>query len=246
MSENENPGAAALAVIDYGMGNLRSVAKALEAVGASVRIVTQPEEVGEAAGLVLPGVGALADCISALRASGFDQKIREWIAADRPFLGICLGMQALFEGSEESGLAESFSLRGGADADRASASFGTNDKSEAQSNSLTPGLGIFPGTVRRFRLPPEYKVPHMGWNTVRFTQPDSPLLEGLEAEGEAFYFVHSYYCAPRDRDLVLAECDYGGAFTAAIARGRCYATQFHPEKSQARGLQLYRNFVNAK
>jgi len=210
MSENENSRAAALAVIDYGMGNLRSVAKALEAVGADVCIVTQPEEVGEAAGLVLPGVGALADCISALRESDFDQKIREWIAADRPFLGICLGMQALFESSEE-GSAE--------------------------------GLGIFPGTVRRFRLPPEYKVPHMGWNTVRFTQPDSPLLAGLEAEGEAFYFVHSYYCAPCDQALVLAECDYGGSFTAAIARGRCYATQFHPEKSQARGLQLYRNFV---
>jgi len=199
-----------LAVIDYGMGNLRSVAKALETVGAVVRVVTRPEDVGDAAGLVLPGVGALADCIAALRASGFDQKIREWIAADRPFLGICLGMQALFESSEE-GPAE--------------------------------GLGIFPGTVRRFRLPPDYKVPHMGWNTVRFTQPDSPLLAGLETEGEAFYFVHSYYCAPRDRDLVLAECDYGGAFTAAIARGHCYATQFHPEKSQARGLQLYKNFV---
>jgi len=218
MSESEKGQQPTLAVIDYGMGNLRSVAKALEAVGANVRIVTRPEEVRtasdaavpEVAGLVLPGVGALADCISALRASGFDQKIREWIAADRPFLGICLGMQALFESSEE-GPAE--------------------------------GLGIFPGTVRRFRLPPEYKVPHMGWNTVRFTQPDSLLLTGLETEGEAFYFVHSYYCAPRDRDLVLAECDYGGAFTAAIAHGRCYATQFHPEKSQARGLQLYRNFV---
>jgi len=218
MSESEKGQQPTLAVIDYGMGNLRSVAKALEAVGANVRVVTRPEEVGtasdaavpEVAGLVLPGVGALADCISALRASGFDQKIREWIAADRPFLGICLGMQALFESSEE-GPAE--------------------------------GLGIFPGTVRRFRLPPEYKVPHMGWNTVRFTQLDSPLLAGLEAEGEAFYFVHSYYCAPRDQDLVLAECDYGGAFTAAIAHGRCYATQFHPEKSQSRGLQLYRNFV---
>jgi len=206
-----------LAVIDYGMGNLRSVAKALEAVGASVRVVTQPAEVGEACGLVLPGVGALADCIAALHASGFDQKIREWIAADRPFLGICLGMQALFDGSEEG--------------------------ARGKSGELTRGLGVFPGTVRRFRLPPEYKVPHMGWNTVRFTQPDSPLIAGIEMEGEAFYFVHSYYCAPRDRDLVLAECDYGGPFTAAIAHGNCYATQFHPEKSQTRGLQLYRNFV---
>jgi len=242
MSENENFGPL-LAVVDYGMGNLRSVAKALEAVGANVRVVTRPEDVGEAAGLVLPGVGALADCISALRVSGFDQKIREWIAADRPFLGICLGMQALFEGSEE-GLAESASSCGGAVAGRATSSVGTSGKALVEGNLLTPGLGIFPGTVRRFRLPPDHKVPHMGWNTVRFTQLDSPLLAGLETEAEAFYFVHSYYCAPRDRDLVLAECDYGGPFTAAIARGRCYATQFHPEKSQSRGLQLYRNFVN--
>jgi len=242
-SENENETPPTLAVIDYGMGNLRSVAKALEVVGANVRVVTRPEEVGAAAGLVLPGVGALADCISALRASGFDQKIREWIAADRPFLGICLGMQALFEGSEEG--AEEFGELASLGVDAACrAAVGASGETQAQADSLTPGLGIFPGTVRRFRLPPEYKVPHMGWNTVRFTQPDSPLLAGLATEGEAFYFVHSYYCAPRDRDIVLAECDYGGAFTAAIARGNCYATQFHPEKSQTRGLQLYRNFVN--
>jgi len=260
MSEGKKS-APELAVIDYGMGNLRSVAKALEAVGARVRVVTRPEELREAraatvgvssnaaddaatAGLVLPGVGALADCISALRASGFDQKIREWIAADRPFLGVCLGMQALFESSEE-GLAESAFLHGGAIAGEAAASaVGANGEALIEENLLTPGLGVFPGTVRRFRLPPDYKVPHMGWNTVRFTQPNSPLLEGLETEGEAFYFVHSYYCAPSDRSLVLAECDYGGAFTAAIARGNCYATQFHPEKSQARGLQIYRNFLN--
>jgi len=234
-----------LAVIDYGMGNLRSVAKALEAAGAAVRVVTRPEDIeggtantahaadvpeaqpatssagglalGRASGLVLPGVGALADCMAALQATGFDQKIREWIAADdRPFLGICLGMQALFESSEES-----------ADA----------------AGCPTAGLGVFPGAVRRFRLAPEYKVPHMGWNTVRFTQPDSPLVAGLATEGEAFYFVHSYYCAPSQPSLTLAECDYGSPFTAAIARGRCYATQFHPEKSQAKGLHLYRNFV---
>ena len=107
----------------------------------------------------------------------------------------------------------------------------------------TEGLGIFPGRVVRFRLPPEFKVPHMGWNTVRFTQTETPLTEGLANEGEAFYFVHSYYCAPADPALVLAECDYGVKFTAAIARSRCFATQFHPEKSQTKGIQLYRNFV---
>ncbi len=199
-----------VAVIDYGMGNLRSVAKAVEAAGATVRIVSRPAEVGDAAGLVLPGVGALADCVTALKAGGLDRLVAEWIRADRPFLGVCLGLQALFEFSEEAN---------------------------------TPGLGIFPGKVVRFRLPAEFKIPHMGWNTVRFTQPGSPLAAGLKPEGEAFYFVHSYYCVPADPALVLAECDYGVRFTAAIARGRCFATQFHPEKSQAKGIQLYRNFV---
>lgn len=199
-----------IAVIDYGMGNLRSVAKAVEAAGGDVRIVTRPDEITGVAGLVLPGVGALADCIAALRADGIDQALRDWIAADRPFLGVCLGLQALFEFSEEAD---------------------------------TAGLGIFPGRVVRFRLSAEFKVPHMGWNTVRFTQPGSPLTAGLATEGEAFYFVHSYHCVPADPSLTLAVCDYGVPFTSAIARGRCFATQFHPEKSQAKGIQLYRNFV---
>jgi len=105
------------------------------------------------------------------------------------------------------------------------------------------GLGIFPGRVVRFNLPPSFKIPHMGWNTVKFVQEISPLAVNLEATDEAFYFVHSYYCVPDDPTLVLAQCDYGEPFTAAIARGRCFATQFHPEKSQASGLQIYRNFV---
>lgn len=200
-----------IAVIDYGMGNLRSVAKAVEAAGGDVQIVTKPSEFDSADGVVLPGVGALADCVSALLETGMADAVREWIAADRPFLGVCLGMQALFDYSEEAD---------------------------------TKGLGIFPGKVARFRLPAEFKVPHMGWNTVKFTQPESPLTANLEREGEAFYFVHSYYCAPKDPDLVLAECDYGVKFTAAIARGRCFATQFHPEKSQTKGIQIYRNFVS--
>jgi len=105
------------------------------------------------------------------------------------------------------------------------------------------GLGIFPGEVIRFRRPEGFKIPHMGWNTVTFRQPASPLANSLTREGEAFYFVHSFYCVPADKNLVLAECDYGGAFTAAIGRKRCFATQFHPEKSQAKGLQIYRNFA---
>lgn len=201
-----------IAVIDTGICNLRSVTKALEAVGASIRVVHTPEEIAamKASGLVLPGVGALRDCVASLRASKLDATVREWIGAGQPFLGVCLGMQALFEHSEEGDIT---------------------------------GLGVFPGRVVRFRRPPEYKIPHMGWNTVRFVQAGSPLAANLASEGEAFYFVHSFHCVPADPALVLAECDYGGAFCAAIAQGRVFATQFHPEKSQAKGLQIYRNFA---
>jgi len=200
-----------IAVIDNGICNLRSVTKALEAVGARAQVIQRPQELGAAEGLVLPGVGALRDCVASLRASGLDRTVRDWIGQDRPFLGVCLGMQALFDFSEEGD---------------------------------THGLGIFPGRVVRFRRPPEFKIPHMGWNGVRFVQPDSPLAFSLAENGEAFYFVHSYHCVPDNQALVLAECDYGGVFTAAIARGRCFATQFHPEKSQGKGLQIYRNFTD--
>ncbi len=200
-----------LALLNYGMGNLRSVAKAFEVSGAEVHIVERAEDIGAADGLVLPGVGALPDCVDALKATGLGAAVKRWIEADRPFFGSCLGMQALFEESEEGDCR---------------------------------GLGIFPGAVKRFRLPAGYKVPHMGWNPVVFRQAGSPLANGLRADGEPFYFVHSYHCVPADRSLVLCECDYSGLFVAAIARGRCVATQFHPEKSQAAGLRLYRNFVD--
>ncbi|HVU32542.1 MAG TPA: imidazole glycerol phosphate synthase subunit HisH [Opitutaceae bacterium] len=200
-----------VAVIDTGICNLRSVTKALEAVSATVRVVRTPAEIAAAspAGLVLPGVGALRDCVAALRTAGLDAAVRDWIAADRPFLGVCLGMQALFEHSEEGHIS---------------------------------GLGVFPGRVVRFQRPPEIKIPHMGWNAVRFVQPGSPLAEGLRSD-PSFYFVHSYHCIPADPSLVLGRCDYGGEFCAAIGRGRVFATQFHPEKSQANGLRIYRNFT---
>lgn len=199
-----------IAVIDTGICNLRSVTKALEAVGATVKVVRTPEEVdaAKAAGLVLPGVGALRDCVAALRATKLDVIVRDWIAADKPFLGVCLGMQALFETSEEGD---------------------------------TAGLGVFRGKVIRFRRPAEYKIPHMGWNAVRFVQAGSPLAAGL-SERDSFYFVHSFHCVPADPALVLGECDYGGSFCAAIGSGRVFATQFHPEKSQANGLRIYGNF----
>ena len=203
---------AKIAVIDNGICNLRSVTKAFEAIGATPVVVHAPADMGcEIDGLMLPGVGALGDCVAALRASKLDDTVRGWIKDGRPFLGVCLGMQALFETSEEGGVT---------------------------------GLGIFPGKVVRFRRPPEFKIPHMGWNTITFTQPNSPLAASLKPSGENVYFVHSFHCVPADPSLVLAECDYGGAFTAAIGRGNCFATQFHPEKSQAKGLQIYKNFAD--
>jgi imidazole glycerol-phosphate synthase subunit HisH len=208
-----------LAVIDYGMGNLRSVLRAFERVGARPRLVTTPAEAETADALVFPGQGAIVDCMRLLRATGLDETIRTWIAADRPFFGVCLGLQALFEHSEEGD---------------------------------TPGLGIFPGQVVRFRLGPPYKIPHMGWNTVRWapnqeepaggSEPD-PLLRGIAPADDAFYFVHSYHAETADRTLVWGETEYGYLFASAIRRGHCCATQFHPEKSQAKGLQLYRNFL---
>jgi glutamine amidotransferase len=203
---------APIAVIDTGICNLRSVTKALEAVGASPVVVRAPEELIACAaeGLVLPGVGALRDCIISLLSSGFDATVREWIGMDRPFLGVCLGMQALFDQSEEGDV---------------------------------KGLGIIPGRVVRFNVAPPLKVPHMGWNTVRFVQPGTALQAGLNDEGESFYFVHSFHCVPKDPSVILAECDYGAPFVAAVARGRMFATQFHPEKSQGKGLQIYRNFA---
>lgn len=201
-----------IAVIDTGICNLRSVTKAVEAAGGQVRIVRTPGELSAsgANGLVLPGVGALRDCVASLRTSGTADSVAGWIRENRPFLGVCLGMQALFERSEEGEV---------------------------------KGLGILPGKVVRFRRPAGFKIPHMGWNTVRFLKPDAPLAQNLAREGEAFYFVHSYHCVPKDPDLILALCDYGGEFCAAVSRGNIAATQFHPEKSQGKGLQIYRNFV---
>ncbi len=200
-----------LAVIDYGMGNLRSVVRAWEHVGANAYLVTQPEQLEGADAVIFPGQGAIVDAMRLLKETGFDDAIRDWIAADKPFFGICLGLQALFEHSEEGD---------------------------------TPALGIFKGQVRRFRIDPSLKVPHMGWNAVTFDRED-PLTEGLKSGEDQFYLVHSYYIDPEDENLTLFETDYGGRFVSGIRSGNCYATQFHPEKSQAKGLQLYRNFLKS-
>lgn len=211
MPEDATTNQPRLAVIDYGMGNLRSVVRAWEFVGANAYLVSEPAQIRSADALIFPGQGAIVDAMRLLKATGFDSALRDWIAADRPFFGICLGLQALFEHSEEGD---------------------------------TPGLGIFKGSVKRFEIDPSLKIPHMGWNTVSF-EPAAPLTDGLRSGVDQFYFVHSYYIEPQDPGLALFYSDYGGRFVSGIRLGNCYATQFHPEKSQAKGLQLYRNFLKS-
>ncbi|HEY5637342.1 MAG TPA: imidazole glycerol phosphate synthase subunit HisH [Burkholderiales bacterium] len=206
-----------IAVVDYGMGNLRSVSRALASVApeAHVLVTSDPEEVKSADRVVVPGQGAMADCMAQLAASGAREAVLE-AARTRPFLGICVGMQMLFEHGEEGD---------------------------------TPGLGLLAGQVPRFPAPHLHadgetvlKVPHMGWNEV-FHARAHPLWDGIET-GSRFYFVHSYYPAPADAALTAATCAYGVTFTCAVARDNIFAVQFHPEKSQAAGLRLLRNFVH--
>ncbi len=194
-----------IGVLDYGRGNLRSVAKALAAVGAQVRVSDRPAALKSAAGLLVPGVGAFGDAITALRARGMDALLRGWVANDRPLLGVCLGLQLFCRDSDEFGLRR--------------------------------GFGFFDLPVRRF--PRTMRTPHMGWNGVDHDAA-CPLFEGV-AQGAPFYFVHSYRVAACAGAAGVTE--YGGRrFASALWRGRLFATQFHPEKSQADGLKLYRNF----
>ena len=198
-------------IIDYGMGNLRSVQKAFERIGEPAIISSHAATIAAATRVVLPGVGAFQDSIAALRQHDLINVIKDHIDADRPFLGICLGLQLLMDVSLEDGEHE--------------------------------GLGIIPGTVQRFNLPAEYKIPHMGWNQLECSsQPDQRLLQGLGPE-PWFYFVHSYHVAPTDRSWIAATTDYGRPFVSVVARNNVMATQFHPEKSQSCGMQLLRNFV---
>jgi glutamine amidotransferase len=198
-----------LAIIDYEMGNLRSVQKGFERVGHSATITSDPAVLKDADKIVLPGVGAFRDAIAALRSRKLVEPIRAAIDGGKPFLGICLGLQLLFNTSYEDGEYE--------------------------------GLGIVPGEVVRFQVPREYKVPHMGWNQVRF-QRRSPVFDGV-VDGSHFYFVHSYYVVPEDASVIATETEYPTAFCSSIWRDNLYAMQFHPEKSQAVGLRVLKNFA---
>jgi imidazole glycerol-phosphate synthase subunit HisH len=208
-----------VAVVDYGMGNLRSVANAVKASAQGTKfdvIITQrPEQVRAAERIVLPGQGAMRDCMACLRDSGLQEAVLE-AAASKPMFGVCVGMQMLLDHSDEQD---------------------------------TPGLGLFKGNVHKFelqgRLQPDgsrYKVPQMGWNRVFQTQPH-PIYQGVPDQSW-FYFVHSFYAKPSIAVHSAGETEYGQRFTAALARDNIFATQFHPEKSAAQGLQLYRNFLH--
>jgi len=218
-----------IAIIDYGMGNLRSVQKAFEKIGVTARIVPFPRDLERAHGIVLPGVGAFGQAMNNLRAIGWDVALRESVARGMPLLGICLGMQLLFESSEEMGQHE--------------------------------GLGILRGAVKRFDG--TLKVPQMGWNQLHIVgvknvgaknvgakngaknvgaKNISPLLRDI-ADGSYAFFVHSYYCAPRDESVILATTDYGIEFASVVGYQNVFGAQFHPEKSQSVGLKMLENFA---
>jgi imidazole glycerol phosphate synthase glutamine amidotransferase subunit len=200
-----------VALIDYGAGNLRSVANALRSLGVEPVVAASPDALTGATHLILPGVGSFGDCMAQLESRNLLGAIRDWVAAGKPYFGICLGYQILFGSSEESpGVA---------------------------------GLGIVPGTVRRFKQTPGLKIPHMGWNSVIPRKPESGTWSGLGAE-PYFYYVHSYFPAPENDDIIAAVTTYGDdTFAAAIELPNLFACQFHPEKSQDAGIRLIRNFL---
>jgi glutamine amidotransferase len=203
-----------IAVVDYGMGNLLSVAKAIERVApaAQVQITSSPQQVDAAARVVFPGQGAMPDCMRYLRESGLEAAVRR-AARDKPLLAICIGLQMLFERSEEGGTPGLGLIAGPV------VRFG-------------PGLSGPEGPL---------KIPHMGWNRVRQVRPH-PLWQDVP-DLSFFYFVHSYYACPAQAALTAGQADYGGAFTCAVARDNIFATQFHPEKSAGAGLAIFENFV---
>ncbi len=202
------PEALKVAVIDYDAGNTLSVTRALEKVGARVDLTPDPERVPAADAVVLPGVGAFGDCVEKLRDRGLDEACVEVFRSGKPFLGVCVALQVIFESSEESPGAR--------------------------------GLGLLPGSVVRFRGE-GLKVPHIGWNELSLSRPH-PVLRGLD--GEAFYFVHSYYPEPGEAGDLVGQTEYGTRFCSAAGRENLVAVQFHPEKSSRAGLRLYANFLS--
>lgn len=199
-----------IGVIDYGTGNLRSVVKAFEFIGADVSLIKETQDARDVDAMVFPGQGTFDQCIGSLKQTGLDILIKKWIEADKPYFGICLGLQVLFSSSEEG-----------------------NKK----------GLGLLQGEVKRFDIGSNYKIPHMGWNSVHWSKGKRDLLLDGITNGDQFYFVHSYHLKNVTGDFQTYLTSYGYDFISGIRVGNCIATQFHPEKSQEKGLKLYRNFL---
>src|SRR5450830_464216 len=198
-----------IGIVDYGAGNLASVCNAFEHLGYSALRCADPTEIASCERVILPGVGSFRAAMDALRAGGWVEAIREFAASGKPLLGICLGMQLLFDQGEEHG--------------------------------LSAGLGLIPGDVIRLTPEPPIKVPHVGWNSL-IGVAKHPLLAGVKSTVDV-YFVHSFHCVPRDEGDVIARCNIGGEFVAAVARGNVAGMQYHPEKSQPAGVRMLENFA---
>ena len=206
-----------IAVIDYGMGNLRSVQKSLEFVGAKVIVTHDPDLILNANSVVLPGVGAFKDCMANLKKLKLVDPIRKFIDGGKPFLGICLGLQVLFEESEEYGPVAGL--------------------------SILPGKVVkFPGGSSETKNGRPIKIPHMGWNQIKIKK-NVPLFGGV-GDSPYFYFVHSYYVVPEDQNMIATVTNYGIEFVSGIQHKNIYAFQFHPEKSQTLGLSILERFSN--
>jgi len=200
-----------IAIIDYGMGNLRNVQKGFEKVGFEATLTRNKKEIGRASAIVLPGVGAFKDCMENLGKYELVEPLLQSIEKGKPYLGICLGLQILFSESEE---------------------FGSHK-----------GLNLIRGNVVKFKPDPEHKVPHMGWNTIE-KEKEVPMLQGVES-GDFFYFVHSYYVVPEETQWISTFTTYGQSFVSSIWKENLFATQFHPEKSQEKGLRILENFIKS-
>jgi len=236
-----------IAIIDYGMGNLRSVAKALESLGAEIKVTASPAIIKKASGVILPGVGAMPDAMKALRKAKVISSIKKTIAEDKPFLGICLGLQLLFETSEEGGGCKGLGIFKGS----------VPRFNFSQQSTLNNAC---PPTFAGRELSTAFKVPHMGWNTIAKTAESSMLKARCKSksiqhsassiqplsdipDNSYVYFVHSYYVRPKDKKIIATTTNYGIEFCSAIAKGNLFACQFHPEKSQIVGLKILKNFI---
>lgn len=200
-----------IGIIDYGMGNLGSVTNAFRFLGLDAKIVAKKQEMESCRALILPGVGAFGDCMAHLNEHDFTDAIGCWIQAGKPLMGICLGLQTLFEHSEES--------------------------------PGVSGLGVFEGSVKKFDVQKDLKVPQIGWNRMNETIPGCPMFNEIPDQS-FFYLVHSYYVCPEDNGIVAGTTEYGIEYTSCVWKDNVFATQYHPEKSQSAGLQLLKNFWN--